>query len=144
MVHHEWGQGVIVVDWHALAWEHFLKLRRNSLVGAAQNSLTIKRFELDDSHRQSVRKRHLVAINQIVADSANRGMIFLCDGHDKISTELSDGVIALTMEAQDVTRLHAWFDFNLLLHALSLGGSSICAKDCLRERDRLCAAIEEL
>ena len=47
MVEHDWRQGIIVVNWHALAVEDFLELWGNYLVWPELDDLTIQCSEIN-------------------------------------------------------------------------------------------------
>ena len=98
VVVHQSAQRVLVVDGHALAWEDFFHLGRDDLVRVELDDLAVQGLKLYYLDRKGVDEGDLVTVDQIVAYSANRLVLFLLNRHHQIAFQSVFGMVAQTCE----------------------------------------------
>ena len=82
MVHHQRGQGIIFINWHALTWEYFLEFRIDYLIRSILYELSFESCEFYFLGSKGITQANLVSVNKIISNSFNAVMLMLSDHHD--------------------------------------------------------------
>lgn len=79
VVHHEWGERIVVVNWHSFAREAFLELRSDDVVRSKLDDFTFESLKFNGSCCKCVSKADLMSVDEVISTPSDALMLHFTD-----------------------------------------------------------------